>query len=69
MPRERITSDSLSTSLCVLNANGERTAEVNWIDTALSACVRWNMLWTLVQEKQPWNLAETPMICGARNNC
>jgi len=47
--------------------NGERTAEVNWIGTQLfSACVRWNMLWTLVQEKQPWNLAENSNDCGAR---
>ena len=57
------TSDFTVNQLCVLNANGERTAEVNWIGTQLfSACVRWNMLWMLVQEKQPWNLAETPMI-------
>jgi hypothetical protein len=57
------TSDFAVNQRFVLKANGERTAEVNWIGTEpFSECGRWNMLWTLGQEKQPWNLAETPMI-------
>jgi len=51
--------------LFVLIASGERTAEVNWVRTQLfEVCAPRNMLWTLAQEKQPWNPPETPTIVG-----